>query len=82
MSKLSDEKALKLFRKYEEEIVKTFVECVEDEGVKVLNLDIEGIFDEVLCKCVDVEFSRMLLDDIRDSVGIECYGMEEEEEED
>lgn len=78
LSKLNESNEIvNLFEKYKKEIIETFISACKREDIEVVNLDVVGIFDEILSKTNDEKFMVDLIDDIRNSVGVEAYGLNE-----
>lgn len=80
--KLSDEKVLDIFRKYEEQTIKQFIESCENNGYSMSEYpDFEGIWEEILSEMSSKDFMENVIDSMNNSIGIEEYGIINEDEE-
>ncbi|MGZ8924393.1 MAG: hypothetical protein ACXW2E_00785 [Nitrososphaeraceae archaeon] len=74
-------KILELFEKYENQTMERFKQVCEEDGyVPNKNFDEMGIWDEILCRISDFDFLNEIRDGIEDSVSLEEYGFDYNEE--
>lgn len=77
-SQISDAQALELFRKYEQDIIKSFVEAVndnEDYSTSIKKVNQFGIWEEIFCQVNERAVLDLVIESIEDSIGVEEYNI-------
>ena len=78
-----DKEVIDIFEQYgQEAVMKNVLASIKERGYKEVEVDVNGLWEEIFCQMVDEDFADLVVDSIENSIGLESYGFVASEEED